>query len=238
MPDPSAETYIGTMARSLDESASRKQRRGPRASYEARREEIIDLAASLFAKNGFAATGVAEISDAVGLGKGGLYYYIGSKDALLVEIHDRVMEPLLERAHRIAETDTSPLVRLRLISEVLLGIIAERLDHVWVFLHEHRSLQDDLLERFRGRRREFEDIVTGLLEQGVAEGTFATDDTRITTLAFLGMHNMTYQWYRPEGRMSPRDLSAQYCRIFFGGIGGTVDSTDGDVARLRHIIQD
>lgn len=51
---------------------------GHGAGYEPRREEIIDRAAVLFAEKGYAATGVNEICEAVGLGKGALYYYIGS----------------------------------------------------------------------------------------------------------------------------------------------------------------
>ncbi|RYF44809.1 MAG: TetR/AcrR family transcriptional regulator, partial [Comamonadaceae bacterium] len=43
-------------------------------SYEVKRQEIIDLAAGLFAKKGYAATGIVEIGEAVGLAKGALYY--------------------------------------------------------------------------------------------------------------------------------------------------------------------
>lgn len=209
--------------------------RATTSKYEARRNEIVDLAAALFARNSYAATGVAEISVAAQLGKGGLYYYIGSKEALLVEIHERVMQPLLAASTRIASLEASPLVRLRLVSEALLRVIIERRDHVWVVLHEYRALKGELLESFRSRRRQFEDVVAGLFAEGQVAGLFRIEDRRLTTLAFLGMHNSTYQWVQPGGRLDPLDISRLYCAMFFEGVGmrAGVADTDAAVARLR-----
>ena len=85
-----------------------------------RRNEIVDLSARLFAANGYAATGIREIGDAAELARGALYYYIDSKESLLGEIHDRVMDPLLSQTRNIVELAASATTRLRLISEVLL----------------------------------------------------------------------------------------------------------------------
>lgn len=205
-------------------------------NFEERRREIVDIAAKLFARNGYAATGVVELSRAAGLAKGSLYYYIGSKEALLPEIHERVMGPLIEDARYVLALDARPEVRLRLLSEVLLRAIVSRLDHVWVFLHEHRALRGDHLQQFRVRRREFEDLLTELLEEGVADGSFRIEDVRLTTLAFLGLHNYTYQWVRPDGRYGAEELSAHYCRLFLEGIAGPdvdVDVLESDVQALR-----
>jgi len=120
--------------------------RGPK--YQARRQDIVDTAARLFARNGYAETGIAEIGEAVDLARGALYYYIGSKEALLAEIHDRVLDPLLERSKLIMKLNASPAVKVRLISEVLLAQIIERQDHVWVFLPRvpsaHRTATQDI----------------------------------------------------------------------------------------------
>jgi AcrR family transcriptional regulator len=206
------------------------------AKFEARRNEIIDIAAALFAKNSYAGTGVSEISEAAKVRKGGLYYYIGSKELLLVEIHERVMQPLLEVTEHIASLDAHPLVRLRLLSESLLQAITERHDHVRVFLHEHRALQGELLEQFRSRRRAYEDLVTGMFAAGVEQGLFEIEDLRLTTLAFLGMHNSSYQWIKVGGRLDSLTISARYCTIFFDGItsgGPSVKDVEEAVARLR-----
>lgn len=189
--------------------------------YDARFEEIVDAAANLIARKGFAETSVAEICEHVGLGKGGLYYYIDSKDDLFLAIQERSMAPLLEHSRRILAYDACPLTRLRLLSEFFLQVQFDRLDHAWVVLHDHRILRDDEQSRaFRQRRAEYEDIIDAVLKEGIADGSMQIADLSIARLAFLGMHNYTYQWLNPNGRLDARGISCEYCRIFLAGIAG------------------
>ena len=185
---------------------------------DARRAEIVDISAGLFAKRGYAETGIAEIGEAVGLARGALYYYIGSKESLLAEIHDRVLIPLLEETHRIVALDESPEARLRRVSFVLLEQIIERRDHVWVFLHEYRSLTGARRAKFRAQRREFEALLGGLFREGMEDGTLKIDDEYSIVIAFLGLHNYTYQVVRSNPRLEAGKLSRVYCDIFFNGI--------------------
>ena len=185
--------------------------------FEVRRQKIIDTAAALFARQGYAATSINDLGRAVGLAKGALYYYIGSKENLLVEIQSRVMGPLLSRAQQIAGLDADPLVRLRLLSESLLTIILRRLDHIWVYEHDYRSLTGDYLQTLLGQRADFEHLVTGLLTEAIEQGTFRALDPHLATLQFLNLHNHTYQWVKPEGRWDASFLSGEYCATLFRG---------------------
>jgi TetR/AcrR family transcriptional regulator, cholesterol catabolism regulator len=187
--------------------------------FEVRRQKIIDTAAELFARQGYAATSVNDLGRAVGLAKGALYYYIGSKENLLIEIQSRVMAPLLSRARQIAGVDADPLLRLRLLSESLLTIIFRRLDHIWVYEHDYRSLGGAELETLLGQRAEFEQLVSGLLTEAVEEGSFRAFEARLATLQFLNLHNHTYQWVKPGGRWDPAFLSREYCATLFRGFG-------------------
>ena len=51
-------------------------------------EQILDRAAALFARRGFAKTSVQEVADAVGLSKAGLLHHFPSKDALQAAVLD------------------------------------------------------------------------------------------------------------------------------------------------------
>jgi TetR/AcrR family transcriptional regulator, cholesterol catabolism regulator len=193
-------------------------RRRSKKNFAERRRMIVDLAAELFAANGYGETGIREIGDAAGLARGALYYYIESKESLLGEIHDRVLDPLLEQAHAIADSDGTASERIRRVSGELMRQIIERHDHVWVFLHEYRSLTGERRETFRRKRIEFEDILLRLLSEGVDSGEFEITDLRMTMLAFLGMHNYTYQVVHRHAPLDPVALSKLYCDIFFNGI--------------------
>ncbi|WP_217561864.1 TetR/AcrR family transcriptional regulator [Streptomyces sp. GbtcB6] len=187
--------------------------------FEVRRQKIIDIAASLFAQQGYAATSINDLGRAVGLAKGALYYYIGSKENLLVEIQSRVMGPLLSRARQIADLDMDPLLRLRLLSESLLTIIFRRLDHIWVYEHDYRSLSGDELKTLLAQRSDFEQLISDLLSQAMEQGMFRTMSPRLATLQFLNLHNHTYQWVKPDGQWDAQFLSHEYCATLFRGFG-------------------
>ena len=110
------------------------------AKWEARRDEIIDTSAQVFARQGYHATGIAELCTVNGVGKGAFYYYIGSKEELLAAIHDRVMDEVMVGADRVVEAAGSPSSQLTMLGDELLDVIHRYPDHVWVFLHEFPAL--------------------------------------------------------------------------------------------------
>lgn len=195
-----------------------RQNPGKGDRWEARRREIIDIAARLFAERGYAATGVAELCRETDLGKGSLYYYIGSKEQLLAEIHSSVLNPLAEEAQKIGACCDPPEVKLRRMADVLLSAIVHHMDHVWVFLHEWKSLRGRNAAASRKKRRAVEDVLESILRDGAERGDFEIPDLRIATLAWFGMVNYTCQWYRSEGRLSPELIGENYHRIFTRGI--------------------
>jgi AcrR family transcriptional regulator len=198
--------------------AAQTPERAKTKRYYRMREKVVDVAAELFAKNGYASTGVQEIGDAAGLARGALYYYMGSKEDLLAEIHDRVMDPLLTEASVIVGLDLGFAVRLRLLSESLLWQVINRHDHVWVFLHEYRQLQGEFRDQFRDKRRRFEDYIRSVLADGQRQGIVRVKDLNLTTLAFLNLHNYTYQWIAGHEGLGVSELSRFYCEIFLNGI--------------------
>jgi AcrR family transcriptional regulator len=196
--------------------ASGDSRRGPK--WEQRRQAIVDTSASVFARRGYHATGIMELCAANDLGKGALYHYIGSKEELLAAIHDRVMDEVLLGADRVAEAGGPPSHQLARLGQELLDVIHRYPDHVWVFLHEFPALTGERAERFRVRRREYEGRVEAVLRAGVESGAFRDIDPWLTARAWLGMHNYTYLWLKPGGRLSARSVAEPFADIFRQGI--------------------
>jgi TetR/AcrR family transcriptional regulator, cholesterol catabolism regulator len=186
--------------------------------WEARRQTIVDTSAKVFARRGYHATGITELCDANELGKGALYHYIGSKEELLAAIHDRVMDEVMAGAERVAAAGGSPSAQLAMLGDELLDVIHRYPDHVWVFLHEFPALTGERAERFRKRRRAYEKQVEAVLRAGAAAGEFRELDVRLTSMAWFGMHNYTYLWLKPSGRLSARDVAKPFGEIFMHGI--------------------
>jgi len=190
------------------------------ARWEARREAIVDTSAQLFARRGYHATGITELCEANDLGKGALYHYIESKEALLASIHDRVMDEVMLGADRVADAGGSPSEQLAGLGRALLDVIHRYPDHVWVFLHEFPALTGERAEKFRARRGEYERRVEAVLRAGVRSGEFRKLDPWLTARAWLGMHNYTYLWLKPGGRLTARAVARPFAEIFMRGIQG------------------
>jgi AcrR family transcriptional regulator len=188
------------------------------ANWQARRQAIVDTSARVFARSGYHATGIAELCTANDLGKGALYHYIGSKEALLASIHDRVMDEVMFGADRVAAAGGSPSAQLAMLGEELLDVIHRYPDHVWVFLHEFPALTGERAAQFRKRRGEYERRVEEVLRAGVKSGEFRKVDPWLTAHAWLGMHNYTYLWLKPGGKLSARDVAKPFADIFVRGI--------------------
>jgi TetR/AcrR family transcriptional regulator, cholesterol catabolism regulator len=186
--------------------------------WQARRDAIINTSARLFARRGYHATGITELCEANDLGRGALYHYIGSKEELLAAIHDQVMDEVMACTEHVALTGGSPSVQLAMHGSELLDVIHRYPDHVWVFLHEFPALTDERADRFRKRRRAYEERIEAVLQAGVTSGEFRDLDVWLTARAWLGLHNYTYLWLHPGGRLSARDVAEPFAEIFMRGI--------------------
>lgn len=204
----------------MSEEASGESHRSQK--WQERRQAIVDTSAHLFARQGYHATGITELCVANDLGKGALYHYIGSKEELLAAIHDRVMDEVMTGADRVAEEGGSPSHQLARLGEELLDVIHRYPDHVWVFLHEFPALTGAWAEQFRIRRREYEGRVESVLRAGVTSGEFREIDPWLVARAWLGMHNYTYLWLKPGGRLTARSVAKPFADIFMRGITADV----------------
>jgi AcrR family transcriptional regulator len=178
-----------------------------REKYDRRQQEVVAIAAALFARRGFQATSMDELSEATGLRSGGLYHYIGSKQRLLFQIFGQLMDPLLAQAAEIEGRDAEPEAKLRELVRAWLAHIERHLDHMAVFAQERHAIEHEPeWEQVRASRDAFEAILARRLS---AVGL--TD--RLTLLAMLGMVNHTATWLRPDGRLTAEQIADGYCEM-------------------------
>jgi AcrR family transcriptional regulator len=172
-----------------------KDKQGKSAKWQRRRHEIVDASAKVFAARGYHATSTTELCEENGIGKGALYYYIGSKEELLAAIHDRVMDEVMLGADRVDLAGGSPPEQLAMLGEELLDV-----------------------ETFRQRRRAYERRVEAVFQRGIESADFRPIDTRLAVIAWLGMHNYTYLSLRAGGHFSVKEVAKSFADIFTWGI--------------------
>lgn len=174
-------------------------------------------AAKVFAERGFDQTTMQAVAGSMGLATGALYHYFGSKQQLLINICDQLMEPLLTSAREIMLGDDPPDERLTALVRVWVACVVDHRNHMLVFQQERHAIERGAQWRgVRESRKAFERIVEHALEEaGAADRTGV--DTRLALVALLGMVNHTAQWYQPRGRFTPDEIADGYLKLVLGG---------------------
>ena len=79
-------------------------------------EQILDALQNLMESRSIQSISVSEIAQTAGMGKGSIYYYFPSKDAILDALIERNYEKPLETAKTLAgQTEISPFTRMAMI---------------------------------------------------------------------------------------------------------------------------
>ena len=184
-----------------------------------RAEEVYTAALRLFRTQGYHATSMQDIAAAVGLYKGSLYHYIGSKEDLLVQVFERAMGDLVSDVERIAsDLALRPSEQVRRVIALHVTAVAENLDALTVYLHEYRALTGEAFARVAAQRERYAALVNQVVARGVREGEFGSTDVGIATLGLIGMCNWVCQWYRPGGRLSPDQIAARFADLVLQGL--------------------
>lgn len=196
----------------------RQRERRSSAKADARRLKIVNTSARLFDQRGVDAVSMADIADEVGLAKPSLYHYFPSKEEILYSIHLNMINMLLERLEQRMQAEASPDVVLRGVLNDMFDSMDTHPGHARVFFEHSRRLSDEYREAVRSAERRYDDQISSVIAQGIADGYFRKMDPRVAALAFFGMSNWSYQWYTPNGKYRAHDLAEQFYEIFVHGI--------------------
>ncbi|GAA1436267.1 TetR/AcrR family transcriptional regulator [Mycobacterium cookii] len=123
-----------------------------------RRQQILDIAADLFAERGFHGVSVAELGSACGISGPALYKHFDSKDAMLAEMLVSISETLLaEGRSRVASAD-GPREALEALVEWHIQFAIEHRALIVVQDRDWSNLPDEARERVRALQRAYVDV--------------------------------------------------------------------------------
>ncbi len=91
------------MAESDAPPRRRGRPRGPTAEGERTRQRLFEVASALIAEAGYEATTLRQIAEQAGVSVGNLYHHFPSKDAVALELYDRLSEEYAARASCLPE---------------------------------------------------------------------------------------------------------------------------------------
>ena len=190
--------------------------RAEETRFEAQRHRLLKAAATCFNEKGYSGTSLKDVARHLGLTDAAIYYYVRNKEELVYQCYLRAAELGREAMRRgVAEGSNGFERALRYIEyhvDIMVGdegpvaIMSE----IPGLKREHRN---EILEVSRRHSAAFEKI----LEDGIADGSIAPCNVRMTGNAIMGSINWIPKWFHGKPRMA-KEIRDEFPQILVRGL--------------------
>jgi AcrR family transcriptional regulator len=165
-------------------SPPRRRGRPPTAGL---RQRILRAAESAFLRHDFHEVRMDDVAVASGVGKGTLYRYFGSKEALFTALLLDGLDLLRHELSAAVEGASDPVVRLeRMVRATLAHLQERRFLFALIYRREHKPTRAEAREWER-RRMQLARVVEDAVREGVTSGALRPVEPRIAAEALLGL---------------------------------------------------
>jgi len=185
-----------------------------------RRDELLGLAAAMFADRGLRATTVRDIADAAGILSGSLYHHFSSKEEMVDEVLHGFLDWLFGRYQQIIDTEPNSMERLKGLFMASFDAIEHHHAAVVIYQDEAKRLSTQprfgYIDALNVRQRT---MWVDVLTQGIKDGYFCPDIN--VDLVYRFIRDTTWvsvRWYQPGGPLTAAQVGRQYLAIVLDGI--------------------
>lgn len=195
-----------------------------RTAYVEKRAEIAAAAATLFQREGFRGTSIGRIAEELAMDRATLYYYVGSKEELFDEVVTDAVRANVATAQEIHDGPGSVPHKLHRLVTALMDSYARHYPLLYVFIQENLShvseSRSDWSQEMRGLNRRFEELLTGIITEGVQDGSLRrVSEPWVMSYGVLGMVAWTNRWFNPEtSTVGAAEIGHAYAEILLRGM--------------------
>ena len=191
----------------------------PTVNEDERAQDIYRLAAEVIYERGFEATSMGEIADAVDLTKGGLYYYIKGKKALLYAIMSFAMELVEDEVVMPALGRPEAGDRLAGLVEGYTRLMLRETPSLWILAHENEGLDAEHLAKIQARKMRFSEVLSDAIGEVLGKRGRRRIDPVVAAHGILGMVHGIDRWYsQSDGNLTDDEVVAQLTGLALRGL--------------------
>jgi AcrR family transcriptional regulator len=158
------------------------------------RDELVEVAIDLFAKNGYAGTSIRDIAFLCNRSVSNVYHYFENKEALWLAILEQSVKALPGKLRAAMAERSDAMERFE--------ALVRRESRIFFIDQERLSPQGNKANR--RIQREILDIYLSALEDLRKAGRLGSTDTRTTALNVLGVINWYLRWSKPGASAAQR----------------------------------
>lgn len=154
---------------------------------EKRRIEILRGAGYVFSEKGFHGAKMDEIAKEAGVGKGTIYGYFDSKEALFRELIKFAMEEFKVGMEKALGKGVNCRERIINLFKFHGYFLSKYMDITQIFVNQQGLLPKELKEEIINEKIELFNIIEGVIEEGKKNGELRKNlDIRLATLCIVG----------------------------------------------------
>jgi AcrR family transcriptional regulator len=211
----------------------------PRGTF--KRKQILDAAAKVLARRGYAGTQMSEIAEEAGTRSGSLYYHFESREELIEEVLRQGVTQSFARARAVVDTlraDTSALDRLAAALRAHLKFQLVESDYARAAVRSIGQYPQDMWARVNAKFRAYGKFFDGLIVAAIQAGQIKPEvDRSALRMLILGAANWAPEWYRNDGPSSVEEIADLLVRLVFRGVGtagmGRIEDQDATTRSKR-----
>ena len=184
---------------------------------EVKRNAVLQAAAQLFNERGFHATSLDDIAERLNVSKPTLYYYVESKDQILLECVRTALDLMHSGIGEVRAAGGSAIDQLQACMRIYSGVVMQDFGMCVIRIGEDplpAPLKKELRRVKAGIDREFRQLI----EAGIAEGSLAPCDPKIAAFMLAGALSWIGRWYRADGDLSPEQITTQAIGLLLNGV--------------------
>jgi len=188
---------------------------------EGKREHILMSALRVFGQRGFHQATIEEVAKAAGVGKGTIYLYVPSKEALLREAIRFTASEHFRQARSIAAGEGEPLEKLSRILELETAFFLSNREVARAFLHDQTGIgysveiRETLTDMYRQRKALLVELIQEAQGLGQLDSSIAAERL---ALGLAGMNDaLLLDALIEERQADPHELAAFCTTLFLRG---------------------
>ena len=197
------------------DGAPRKRRD---TQFAQKREAVLKVAAKLFREKGYERASLNDLADILQITKPTVYYYVHSKEQLLLDILRAAQHEILTSFRAADASQATGYEKLRRIM----------IDYALVMISDHGACMASIPFRafeepaarteVAERIQEADRLIYRILERGKRDGTLKFGNRAVALHALFGSLNWMAYWAKAEGYLKPQRLAETQVDLLLEGV--------------------
>lgn len=187
------------------------------AQREAKRDAVLSTAAQLFNERGFHATSLDDIAARLNVSKPTLYYYVKNKDDIVIQCVRRGLQMMLDGIEATRSAGGSAIDQLMACMTIYAHIVTMDFGMCVIRINDD-ELPGASRKEVRRLKAGIDNEFRRLVALGVADGSLAPCDPKMTAFLIAGALSWIGHWYRPAGGYKPDEIAQQFIATLREGV--------------------